>query len=321
MSKGNRYELSLNPSHVGRRVMIRRVTEDGPTDLVGPLVAWDGEILSVGTLDGSTLSVPYDALVAGKVVPPAPRYRRPVAPPGETSDEELERIALLGWRAVEAQWRDGWLLRAGRGFTGRANSALALTTPGPDLETIVDWYGARGLPAQLQVPLPLAATLDARLEAAGWRAHNATWVMTAQVDVLAERLDEAVRVDEAPDEGWLASYHYRGGELPEVGKTLLMAAQTPGFASIRDRSGEVLAIGRGACDMGWVGLTAIEVSPTFRRQGLGARVVEGLAEWAQRRGAKYCYLQVAQSNVGAIALYGSLGFEIHHSYVYRVLDG
>ncbi len=44
----------------------------------------------------------------------------------------------------------GWLLRADHGFSARANSALALRAPVPDLATalaaVTAWYAARGLP-------------------------------------------------------------------------------------------------------------------------------------------------------------------------------
>jgi hypothetical protein len=50
-------------------------------------------------------------------------------------------------------------LRAARGFTGRANSALAVGDPGVPLDdalaAVGDWYRARGLPAMIAVPMPL----------------------------------------------------------------------------------------------------------------------------------------------------------------------
>ncbi|HEX6526280.1 MAG TPA: hypothetical protein VF070_40645 [Streptosporangiaceae bacterium] len=45
----------------------------------------------------------------------------------EISIAELEEVAARGWRGAEEEWLGGWLLRAGAGFAGRANSALACT--------------------------------------------------------------------------------------------------------------------------------------------------------------------------------------------------
>ncbi len=38
----------------------------------------------------------------------------------------LEHAAALAWPGTEQHWHDGWLLRAGGGYTSRANSAVPL---------------------------------------------------------------------------------------------------------------------------------------------------------------------------------------------------
>ena len=66
-----------------------------------------------------------------------------------------------GWRAPEEASLGNWLLRAAEGFTGRANSALAVGDPGLPLAGAVDeaeaWYRARGLPPMIVIPGPLGA--------------------------------------------------------------------------------------------------------------------------------------------------------------------
>jgi len=49
---------------------------------------------------------------------------------------------------------------------------------------------------------------------------------------------------------------------------------------------------------------------------LSTSVVLGLARWAARRGARWCYLQVETANLGAHAAYARLGFVPHHRYHY-----
>jgi GNAT superfamily N-acetyltransferase len=72
---------------------------------------------------------------------------------------DLERTAAAGWRAPEEIPLGGWLLRAADGFTGRANSALAIGDPGLPLAAAIgevrQWYQARGLPAMVAVSFPL----------------------------------------------------------------------------------------------------------------------------------------------------------------------
>ena len=44
--------------------------------------------------------------------------------------EDLERVAARGWPGLEQDTLGEWLLRAGGGFTGRANSVLVVGDPG-----------------------------------------------------------------------------------------------------------------------------------------------------------------------------------------------
>ncbi len=54
---------------------------------------------------------------------------------------ELERLAARTWRGLEEERYGEWLLRAGGGFTGRANSVLVLGDPPAD--RLVSWLAAR----------------------------------------------------------------------------------------------------------------------------------------------------------------------------------
>jgi N-acetylglutamate synthase len=246
------------------------------------------------------------------------------------SIENLEHAAAAGWRACQEEWLGGWLLRAAEGFTGRANSALGAGDPGMPLPAaagkVCSWYAERGLPPMIAVPYPPAGPSISRLDRAlaelGWtvRADAAT-VMTADAEVAAGQAETAgqtdVEIDAEPDAGWLARYRYRGQQLPAVATKLLTSAPWQAFGSVRS-GGETVAIGRVAHAGDWAGLTAIEVDPRFRRQGLGSVVTRALATAAAKRGASGIYLQVTDGNAGARELYRRLGFTDHHGYHYRV---
>lgn len=55
-------------------------------------------------------------------------------------------------------------------------------------------------------------------------------------------------------------------------------------------------------------ILSIGVTPDWQRSGLGKRLVEGLIRAAKRGEAKRLYLEVAEDNVAALALYRGLGF-------------
>jgi N-acetylglutamate synthase len=245
---------------------------------------------------------------------------------------ELELIAAAHWRGTEEEWLGHWLLRAAGGFTGRANSALALGDP-PDkldaaLATVTGWYRSRGLPPMIAVPLSLGPSgaghdLDAALAARNWATRpGAALVMVADLPLRASRAGVSaahdVRVSDEPDDDWLARYHYRGADrLPPAARNVLTSCEDQAFVSLRDGD-DVLAIARLSVAAGWAGITAVEVHPDHRRHGLGTAVTAAAGEVAQARGVRAVFLQTEVGNAAARALYERIGFRYAHRYHYRV---
>jgi GNAT superfamily N-acetyltransferase len=353
----------VGPQQVGHRVVLRRrLPGGGVGDLLGDLVRW-AEVADEADDEGGAeprvtvltrageVTVAVRDVLGGKPVPPAPARR---GRPHRTIDwRDLEDVACDGWRPVEQEWLSaarhvsGWRLRAADGFTGRANSALAVGDPGLPLAEAVDrveaWYAARGLAPRVAVPWPLTVRrlrdgsgsssdgidtdLDRELAARGYRLDTPTLVLTAaarEVAVATTPVGGArsglVRLDDQPDDEWLATYHYRGQRLPAVARALLLSAPRQVFASVRDDRGRALAVARGASSRGWTGVTAMEVDPAHRRQGLARALLGRLSSWAVELGDESMYLQVAEANAGARALYAPVGFAAHHGYHYRVRD-
>jgi ribosomal protein S18 acetylase RimI-like enzyme len=245
---------------------------------------------------------------------------------------ELERMAAAHWRGTEEEWLGDWLLRAAGGFTGRANSALPLGDPGLPLEAalaaVTRWYRARALPPMIAVPTPIAADspapgLDRELSRRGWAARpGPAFVMLADLPLPASAAEfpagRDIQVSREPDDAWAARYHYRGQDyLPPVARQVLTSADEQSFVSIRDGQ-TVLAIARLSVVGGWAGLTAVEVHPGHRRQGLGVAVTAAAGQEAARGGASRLFLQVEVDNAPAQALYAGLGFRLSHRYHYRV---
>jgi GNAT superfamily N-acetyltransferase len=302
---------------LGTTITLAVRTPVGPIGVVGVLVAVDGDGWSVRRRDGTVAVVNPATITAGRVVPPSRAAQATV--------EEVERIGARGWRAVAIEPLGDWLLRAGGGFTSRGNSCLAIGDPGVELDAAVDtamsWYAGHGLTVSLQ--LPDGATtpgLTAVLDQRGWATSPTVHVMTAELAhvlrAATATTDLEVRVDDTPDDSWLACYRADSGPLPQVARELLTNHPAVGFASVR-AGGEAVAIARAAVDDKWAGLFAVEVKPPARRQGLGAVVSAAALRWAGQCGARRTYLQVSVSNVGAVALYEQLGYAVHHNYVYR----
>jgi ribosomal protein S18 acetylase RimI-like enzyme len=254
---------------------------------------------------------------------------------------DLERVAAAHWRGTEEEWLGDWLLRAASGFTGRANSVLPLGDPGLRLDdalaVVTRWYRERGLAAMIAVPTPLhgdvaggsagrddpGRELDEQLARRSWPARpGPAFFMVADLplniptDGLAR--DRTVLVSPEPDDAWAARYHYRGQDhLPPVARQVLTSAREQSFVSIRQGE-EVLAIARLSVAAGWAGLTAVEVHPGHRRQGLGSAITAAACRMAEERGIPGAFLQVEVDNAAAQALYTRLGFRYRHRYHYRM---
>ncbi len=57
-------------------------------------------------------------------------------------------------------------------------------------------------------------------------------------------------------------------------------------------------------------ILTLGVKPSWQRKGIGLRLIEGLRRAGRNAGAKSLYLDVAESNTAALALYRKGGFEV-----------
>ena len=322
---GGQLEVRMTAADVGKRVSIRRAV-DAPgqsakfTDTVGVLTSWDAGVLSVTTKNGESVHIAESALVAGKVVPPAPARRRGPA----ASFAELALVTARAWQPVESETLGGWRLRASAGFTRRANSVLPLGDPGlplgDALERVRHWYGERGLPAYVQAATGAEGTqelLCAGLEEHGWHREVTADLRIAALAPIGD-LDAdvtAVRVSRTTDDAWLSRYQRFETPGPHVLK-VLNSGPSVWFASVPgdDPAVPPAAIGRCVADGRWAGFMAVEVGPEYRRRGLATAVMAALARTALDEGASAAWLQVETDNEGAGALYERMGFATHHSY-------
>lgn len=310
----------------GERWVVRVRQEDGSaSDVVGWLV---GTADDVAVLEGlrdpetpstppTTWPVPLADVVVARRAPAAlggPAVRR-------TPPDVLERLGVGAW-AVELEPLGDWTLRSAAGFTGRANSCLAVGDPGlPVVEAAaaVEAYAARhGIPPMAQVVTGSAE--DAALREVGWaETYVATDVLATRLaDLLGEgRPHPRVVVTEELTPAWRAAFDaYRPHRADPAVVTRLLDGRRPRAFAVVEVDGEVVALARGHLSDGWLGVAAVWTRPEHRRHGLGTAVVLALGDWAARRGARWCYLQVETENAVAHAAYARLGFTQHHRYHY-----
>ncbi|WP_435598148.1 GNAT family N-acetyltransferase [Streptomyces anulatus] len=332
---GGRLEVRITPADVGKRVSVRRRTDNGGpgaefTDVVGVLTSWNNGVLSITRKSGEPVHIVESSVAAGKVVPAAPARRRGPA----ASFGELAAVTARAWQPVESEALGDWRLRAAGGFTRRANSALPLGDPGlpvgEALGRVRDWYEERGLPAYVQTATGAEGTqelLCAELERHGWRREVSAEVRIAALAPVGDLEADvrAVRLTREPDAAWLARYQRFSTPGPHVLRVLgsgpsVWFATVPGATEATGDAADAgpdappAAIGRCVVDGRWAGFMAVEVAPEHRRRGLATTVMAALARRALDEGASAAWLQVEEDNEGARALYDGMGFAAHHRY-------
>ncbi|MFF3614471.1 GNAT family N-acetyltransferase [Streptomyces sp. NPDC002580] len=320
-SAAGRLEVRVTAADVGKRVSVRRLTDDGDTvekftDTVGVLTSWDDGVLLITRRTGERVRIAESSLVAAKIVPAAPARRRGPA----ASYEELARVSARAWPPVEHERLGGWELRAASGFTRRANSVLPLGDPGMPLDralgSVRDWYAARGLPAYVQTATGAEGTqeqLCAELEERGWTREVTAELWIGALAPVGDREAPGVLLSRTADEAWLGRYRRKG--LSDVALKVLGGGPSVWFATVPGAGGAApAAIGRCVVDGRWAGFAAVEVDPAQRRRGLAGAVMAALARRALDEGASAAWLQVEADNIGARTLYAGMGFGAHHAY-------
>jgi len=216
----------LQECDIGHRVVVRRrVGERAMTDLLGVLVAIDGDRVVVRAEDGEVHSLAAADVVAGKRVPPRPaRY---------SEIDSLERTADRCWPAPVHERLGDWYLRAAQGWTNRANSALPVGNAGlpmaEALQATQAWYAGHGLTPRITVPLPLRKDVAEALATAGWYAQPRVLVQTAPLDAVGPARSDVALLKRPSDE-FLALVAARKQSLPPAAMQVLMGTPEVRFA-------------------------------------------------------------------------------------------
>lgn len=312
---------ALDKANLGERWVVRhRLLDGSATDVIGWIDGLNVDTVSITPTDGSTAVIGLDTVIVARRAPAAaggPDSRR-------IDPEIVQHRAVTGWLAHSEPLGD-WVLRSAGGFTGRANSCLAVGSPGvsyADAATSIRSYADRHqIPPMAQVIT--GSTADAELRRLGWvETYLATRVLTVRLaDVLGGRRHHPrVRINDELSEAWQRAYQQsRPNTADKATLRMILDGRPPrAFAAVADREngGEYLGIARGHRSDDWLGLASIWTRPDHRRHGWATNMIMALGHWAARQGARYAYLQVAVTNESAIAAYQRLGFVSHHRYHY-----
>ena len=308
---------------VGDRVVVRyRLGGAAPADWRAGSAATLSDVTGVLRNDGDPLiverdgpqSIPRSAVTSIRVLSRVTVRNSEI--------RSLEAAAAAAWPGTESAMLDGWLLRAGGGFTRRANSAVPIEfgsgTVAATMAALRRWYDERNLSTMVAVP--------ERLLPAGQITGRG---VGGEIQVLVRDLDDVdvmrpdtpvdeVRLDDAATASWLRAYRGPDVDVPIAGAVVGASRGPVVFASMGEGPDAIgrASVTEGADGTRWLGVSALWTAPERRRRGRARAVLAELVAWGADRGAQRVYVQVEADNRIAGTWYRALGFGLHHTSRY-----
>ena len=300
---------------IGQRLTLRiRLPEGGFRDIVGTLESES----SIRKRDGSLVYFqPREVAIWREIVPVPDRAGK--GAPLSVRIQEIELAANHTWPAKEQVQLGEWILRASGKFTKRANSVLAIGSPGTDIDMaikgVIEFYSSRNLPPIFHIVLPTYIELGNRLRNQGWHSDISVNVMVADIvevlgpwDSKGGENEYSREIVDAPSKEWISLQN-------DQGVSEIMNRVPARYASLRLK-GSLIAVGRASNFEKWTVLTRLFVHPDYRGRGIGREFISFILQDALELGATKVALQVDGKNAEAIALYEKIGFRLHHTYEY-----
>lgn len=237
--------------------------------------------------------------------------------------EELQGNA---WPVFQTLCSDGWLLRFGRGYTKRANSAYPLYPAALGLDEKIaeceDFYRNKGQDVIFKMTAAsLPVGLDDELEGRGYRRTDEVSIQTLTLGSLPAVQTGKLRTSREMSAEWLdvfcALTPERAKEKEKI-RELFRLPLPPCRYGLLEMDGQIVACGLAVQQGEYVGLFDIVIDPACRRLGYGEALLLHMLKQAAEDGARVAYLQVLADNAAALSLYAKLGFTEKYKQWYRV---
>lgn len=234
--------------------------------------------------------------------------------------QQLYEVIDATWPAARKEALGPFILREGQGGGSRA-SATTVSRPVsakelPEVEAAMD---ALGQPRLFMIGEGDGA-LDTLLEAQGYVIKDPVTLYAAPVARLAENRPPRVTALLAWEPLALMKDIWAEGGIGPARLAVMHRAAGPKTGLIGRLNDHPAAAAFCAIHDGIAMVHALEVLPHQRRQGMAGYAMCELAFWAKQNGASHIALAVTKANIGANALYTSLGMTNVGSYHYRLQE-
>jgi len=238
---------------------------------------------------------------------------------------QLEAVGFRAWPATSVHYDGTWAIRMTAAHPSKRLNSVNPLDPGDtrDIPARVEQASQR-FRTYGRVPCfrlsPLAPVeLENYLEGLGWKRHDETIVMTANLsalDLSAER-DEAPLKDIGRYVDASISIHGRPTELRPGFSELLDGIRPNKGMFVLEEGGRAVSNVLCVQDGAMAGLFDVGTLPEARQKGHGKALIGATLKWAKSLGAKTAWLQIEADNVAGLALYKRFGFQEAYRYAYR----
>lgn len=295
--------ILVTPADLGRKVSLRYLANNQPTDALGELVGFLDARFLVKTKLNQIKEVNIQNLIAAKVVPP------------ERSAAWVEENALQVWQAHETQTLGDWYLQASGGQSTRVNSCLLVGMPNQEisqgLKSVIEWYQKRELIPTVHLSAP--GVFDQALEKAGFTKTRLINFMTKKVS--KQKVESSIKISKDLQDDWFEAVNASTHDGRGVSRHTLQSGDWVRYLSVAVDQ-KIIATARIGAVKDFALITNLWVDPTFRQKGIAQNLMKELENQAFAEGIEQIWLQVLSTNQSAINLYEKLGFNLHHQYQY-----
>lgn len=235
------------------------------------------------------------------------------------ASQKLYAVIDGTWPASVKQALGPWTIRLDAGGGSRVTAATAeLPVTDADIPE-----AEQAMREATQTPLFMIRegdeALDAMLAARGYAVKDPVNLYAAPVEAMAQNRPPPVTSFEVWPPLAVQAEIWADGGVGEARLAVMDRARHPKttlLGRMNDRPAGTAYVGLAAdCAM----IHALEIAKAHRRQGLAQHLTRAAAFWAKDAGAAFLTLVTTQENVGANALYSSLGMTLVGHYHYRTL--
>lgn len=229
----------------------------------------------------------------------------------------LHGVVERTWPAFASRTEGPWTIRDGRGGGKRVSAATARGPVGAqDLPV-----GEAAMRALGDVPRFMIRNgedaLDALLAQAGYGVMDPSNIHAGAIAALTvQRPPRTASFNIWPPMAIQREIWQEGGITP-ARVQVMERASGPRTALFGREDNRAAATGFVAIHEGIAMVHALEVRPAFRRRGVARHLMVEAAFWAADHGAHHMAVICTKANIGANALYSSIGLSLVGQYHYR----